>query len=367
MRKLLVCAIFGLLTLPRLTLGAEPASGPMNKQFEGVFQEWKALLAELRQLKEEYREAKPERRKEIETRYQALINKGSDIEPRLIGSAEKAFAEAPNANAELTEFLVAIVRGDASRDDWDRASSLGRLLLKHGVKDPELVNAVGMAAFGMGQWDDAEKYLREATRLGSATEVSSSFLEQLPECRQAWAREAQLRAAEAKADDLPRVLLKTNKGDIELELFENEAPNAVANFISLVEKGFYSGVVFHRVLPNFMAQGGDPTGTGSGGPGYTIACECYKPDARMHFRGSLSMAHAGRDTGGSQFFLTFLPTTHLNRRHTCFGRVVSGMDVLSKLQRRDPQSPNPPKPDRIEEAKVLRKRPHPYEPKKIGG
>jgi cyclophilin family peptidyl-prolyl cis-trans isomerase len=85
----------------------------------------------------------------------------------------------------------------------------------------------------------------------------------------------------------------------------------------------------------------------------------------MHFRGSLSMAHAGRDTGGSQFFLTFLPTTHLNGRHTCFGRVVKGFDVLAKLQRRDPDAPNLPTPDRIITAEVLRKRPHAYEPKKI--
>jgi cyclophilin family peptidyl-prolyl cis-trans isomerase len=87
----------------------------------------------------------------------------------------------------------------------------------------------------------------------------------------------------------------------------------------------------------------------------------------MHFRGSLSMAHAGRDTGGSQFFLTFVPTGHLNGRHTCFGRVIAGMDVLAKLQRRNPaEEPNPPPPDRIVEAKVERKQPHPYVPKKTG-
>lgn len=367
MRTTIACAILGLSTLSSIALSAAPAPGPLNKQFEGVFGEWKEVLTQLRQLKEEYREAKPERKTEIEKQYQGLLVKGSQLEPKLIDAAEKAFGEAPNANPQLTEFLTAIVRGDATRDDFERGLSLGQLLLKNGVQDPEVLNAVGTAAYGVGQWDDAEKYLREAAKQGSASEVATSLLQQIPECRETWAREAKLRQAEAKADDLPRVLLKTNKGDIELELFENEAPNAVANFISLVAKGFYNGLVFHRVLPNFMAQGGDPTGTGSGGPGYSIACECHKPDARMHFRGSLSMAHAGRDTGGSQFFLTFLPTTHLNHRHTCFGRVVSGMDVLAKLQRRDPDSPNPPQPDRIIEAKVLRKRAHAYEPKKIGG
>ena len=108
-----------------------------------------------------------------------------------------------------------------------------------------------------------------------------------------WAKEKKIREAEAKADDLPRVLMKTSAGDIEIELFENEAPNTVLNFITLVDKGFYNGLKFHRVLPGFMAQGGDPKGDGTGGPGYTIPCECYRPDHRLHFRGSLSMAHAG--------------------------------------------------------------------------
>jgi cyclophilin family peptidyl-prolyl cis-trans isomerase len=93
--------------------------------------------------------------------------------------------------------------------------------------------------------------------------------------QKAWAEEQKIRQAEAKADNLPRVLLRTNKGDIELELFEDQAPNTVAHFISLVEKGFYTGLSFHRVLPGFMAQTGCPKGDGTGGPGYRIPCECY--------------------------------------------------------------------------------------------
>ena len=160
--------------------------------------------------------------------------------------------------------------------------------------------------------------------------------------------------------------MKTSKGDILIELFENEAPNAVANFISLVEKDYYNGLTFHRVLSGFMAQGGCPDGTGAGGPGYNIPCECHQDPHRKHFRGSLSMAHAGRDTGGSQFFLNFVPTQHLDGRHTVFGRVTEGFDVLAKLQRRNPQDPSAPEPDKILEAEVVRKRDHPYEPKKTG-
>ena len=148
-------------------------------------------------------------------------------------------------------------------------------------------------------------------------------------------------------------------------MYENEAPQAVGNFVSLVEKGFYDGLTFHRVLPGFMAQGGCPDGNGAGGPGYDIYCECHQDNHRKHFRGSLSMAHAGRDTGGSQFFLTFLRTPHLDGRHTVFGRVIDGMDVLAKLQRRDPSNPNAEKPDRIIKAEVIRKRDHVYAPTKV--
>ena len=142
---------------------------------------------------------------------------------------------------------------------------------------------------------------------------------------------------------MPKVKLDTNKGDIVIALFENEAPIATANFLDLVEKKFYDGLTFHRVLPGFMAQGGDPKGDGSGGPGYTIPDECRQENHRTHFRGSLSMAKTPEpDTGGSQFFLTFVPTSHLDGKHTVFGRVIEGMDVLpscSASSRADPARP----------------------------
>jgi cyclophilin family peptidyl-prolyl cis-trans isomerase len=154
---------------------------------------------------------------------------------------------------------------------------------------------------------------------------------------------------------LPQVLLKTNKGEILLELYEDEAPNTVANFVSLVEQKFYDGLKFHRVIEGFMAQGGDPKGTGSGGPGYRIKCECVRKDHRKHARGVISMAHAGKDTGGSQFFITFDKTPHLDGKHTVFGHVIKGMDVVDKLR----------KGDVIEEATVVSKRDHEYKPETL--
>ncbi|MGN8647117.1 peptidylprolyl isomerase [Gracilibacillus sp. HCP3S3_G5_1] len=121
---------------------------------------------------------------------------------------------------------------------------------------------------------------------------------------------------------------------IVLELFEDAAPNTVANFEKLANDQFYDGVIFHRVIPGFVAQGGDPTGTGMGGPGYTIKCET-EGNPHKHVAGSLSMAHAGKDTGGSQFFLVHEPQPHLDGVHTVFGQVIEGMDTVLRIRQGD--------------------------------
>ncbi|MDD4334221.1 MAG: peptidylprolyl isomerase [Desulfotomaculaceae bacterium] len=131
---------------------------------------------------------------------------------------------------------------------------------------------------------------------------------------------------------MKKAVIETKKGNIEIELFEKDAPNTVANFVSLINKGFYDGLIFHRVLPGFVAQGGCPQGRGTGGPGYKIKCEI---NPNKHLRGSLSMAHAGRDTGGSQFFICYDAFPHLDSVHTVFGRVVNGMDVVDQIKQGD--------------------------------
>lgn len=129
--------------------------------------------------------------------------------------------------------------------------------------------------------------------------------------------------------------METNKGTIIIELFEKEAPGTVKNFTDLIEKGFYDGLSFHRVIPGFVAQGGCPNGTGTGGPGYTIPCET-KGNPKKHERGSLSMAHRGPNTGGSQFFIVYEPQPHLDGAHTVFGQVIEGMDeVVDKIKQGD--------------------------------
>ena len=124
--------------------------------------------------------------------------------------------------------------------------------------------------------------------------------------------------------------IETNHGTFEAELFEERAPKTTANFIELAGKGFYDGVIFHRVIEDFMIQGGDPTGTGSGGPGYTIDDE-FHPELKHTREGILSMANAGPDTGGSQFFVTLAATPWLDGKHAVFGQVVEGMDVVKEI------------------------------------
>ncbi|HEY9083366.1 MAG TPA: peptidylprolyl isomerase [Vicingaceae bacterium] len=133
-----------------------------------------------------------------------------------------------------------------------------------------------------------------------------------------------------------KAIIKTEKGDMTVEFYEKDAPKTVENFTTLAKKGFYDGLTFHRVIPDFVIQGGCPDGTGTSGPGYSIDCE-LDGENQYHDRGVLSMAHAGRNTGGSQFFICHSRnnTAHLDRNHTCFGKVVEGVDIVDDIRQGD--------------------------------
>ena len=152
------------------------------------------------------------------------------------------------------------------------------------------------------------------------------------------------------SDELPQIQMQTDRGEITLELFEDETPNTVANMISLTEQGFYDGLIFHRVIPNFMIQCGCPQGTGTGDPGYRFDDECT-PEHQHDGPGVLSMANAGPGTNGSQFFITHEAQPHLDGKHTVFGKVISGMDVVNEISQGDV----------IEKMLVLQKRDHEYQ------
>lgn len=341
-------------------------SKPAPATFDAKFAEWKDVLKQLRKLRADYMIAEPNEVAEIERQWDELIAKGEAMIPALRETGTQAYLSAPNEDDQLVDFLVKLVAEDVLNDDCESALVLATLLLENGCEKKELYEPVGMAAFGTNDFDKAEEYLKKAKDEDAINDKAKELIDELDGFKEDWKKEQEIRQKEAEADDLPRVKLTTSKGDIVIELFENEAPGAVGNFISLVEKEYYNGLTFHRVLDGFMAQGGCPRGDGTGGPGYYIKCECHGDNYRKHFRGTLSMAHAGPDTGGSQFFLTFRPTPHLDGKHTAFGRVVEGMELLNKLQRINPEADGPkPEPDKIVTATVVRKRDHDYEPNKV--
>ena len=355
---LIVC-----LCVASAAVAAEPASGAAD--FAAINQQWTAALQQIGELKQKYAAAPADQRPAIIEQFNATVAKLRELAPARRDAAVAAYKAAPNANAEVTATVVEVLDGEIAQDHYDEAAAIAALLIEHKHADPAVHDLAGRAAFARNEFDAAERHWQAAAAANALSEQSQRYVGLIGDYKKWWAEETAKRTAEAATNDLPRVKLTTSKGEITIELFENEAPNTVANFIELVEKSFYDGTVFHRVIPGFMAQGGDPTGTGRGGPGHAIACECHQPNFRRHFRGTLSMAHAGRDTGGSQFFLTFLPTPHLDGKHTAFGRVIEGLDVLAKLQRLNPGDPI--EPDKIVKAEVLRKREHKYEAKKLPG
>ena len=351
--------------------GESAAEKPQDKlsaataaaNFQSAFDEFKSYLARLRSLQSQFQVAEPEARQKIVDEFNDCVARCNQVVPRLQTSAVQAF-EADPANRKAGDFLMAnLVDAVESDRHWDGAR-LAKILADGGYPEKAFFNYAGIAEYGNQDFTQAKTDFANAQRVNIINKVAKEkCLPFVEECIPLWEAEKVVRAAEEEADDLPRVRLTTTKGDIVVELFENEAPNTTANFISLVERHFYDGTKFHRVLTNFMAQGGDPNGNGSGGPDYTIACECHQPNRRNHFAGSLSMAHGGRDTGGSQFFLNFMPTPGLNGKHTVFGRVIEGMGTLASLQRMDPDHPDPgATPDEIVKATVIRKRDHAYEP-----
>lgn len=143
-------------------------------------------------------------------------------------------------------------------------------------------------------------------------------------------------SSNVKKTIMSKAIIKTEKGDMTVQFYDKDAPNTVANFLKLAKSGYYDGVTFHRVINDFVIQGGDPTGTGAGGPGYSIDCE-LEGENQYHDRGVLSMAHAGRNTGGSQFFICHsrTNTSHLDRNHTCFGKVIENVDVVDDIRQGD--------------------------------
>ena len=198
------------------------------------------------------------------------------------------------------------------------------------VNRQRTVLALGLAAIGLV----AVTACRPTTSETAATPPIAPAEAEEGGATQQWSSPPTMQIDPSKSYD---AVFKTEIGDFTVRLFPEQAPVTVNNFVFLARQGYYDNTTFHRVLPGFMAQGGDPTGTGGGGPGYSFEDE-FHPELQFDKPGLLAMANRGPNTNGGQFFITYAPTTHLNGLHTIFGEVVEGAEVLSRLRPRDPQA-----------------------------
>ena len=273
--------------------------------------------------------------------YRDLVDEANELIKSMRTQGLKELKEKPG-DGQVIRALLGIMVHDAQSDRDSMVLDVGQALIEARINP---------------------KYFEAASRVDSLELGEKHVFDELA-----------TRHADAMANDLPRVKITTSAGEFVVELYENEAPNTVRNFVSLVESGYYSNKLFHRVIENFMAQGGgyETEGIGSGGPGYQIECECKAADARRNFPGTISMANAGRDTGGSQFFLNLKYNDSLDGKHTVFGRIISGVETLDKIERTEltingfERKIEQAKPDKIVSAEVVRKRGHSYRVRKKG-
>ncbi len=306
-------------------------------EFAQQVTDWNELESQMKEVEAQFNATSDvDEQAKLKKDYQSLLDEASAMIEDLKSTGMAALDSDPS-DKMVIRTMMGIAMNDADSGDDASALRIGHKLIDGGID---------------------RKYFELAANADRLSIAGREVFEELL-----------IRHREAEVDDLPRVRITTNKGEIVVELFENESPDTVGNFVSLVESEFYNGLKFHRVMADFMAQAGDPNGDGSGGPGYNIYCECNSPEARRHFTGTLSMAkQPARDTGGSQFFLTYRRTSQLDGKHTVFGRIVSGQDVLNKITKTYDGS-NTPYPnvtaDVMEKVEVIRKRDHEYKPNKV--
>ncbi len=361
--------------------GSSGGQSAASQEFDQLFVQWREKLDAMRKLQVEYKRALPAEQNGMEQQFAQLLTEATEMSVRLQSLVEEAYVANP-ADPDKEEFLISMAYAKYKQDKFEESLRLCKVLLntqtdvRGGVLDLTAQNE-----YLLNNYDEAQRLIAEAETelnkvqrpLAAETQAMRTNLEA---DRAAWQEELAFQQADATPEGdpnaLPRVELETTKGKIVIELFENEAPNTVANFITLVRNGTYNGTPFHRVIEGFMAQGGDPNGDGTGDAGYKIPFESNKEPYRKHFRAAVAMAHGpqSKDTGGTQFYIVYRRTgsRHLDGEHTVFGRVIEGMDAATDFARPAPGSRDPTieNPDRILTATVLNARDHEYTFRKVG-
>lgn len=349
--------------LTPLAPSASPAN-PAEERFEAVRDLWTAFSLELDKARYLVNNCLPEQKSAAVLAYDTLLEKGNEL-LRQFSEATMAAYEADPTNEEVERYLKIMIEHMLTADRYENVLEMAEMAIAHGKPDGKLYEQAAIASFEIGDLDAAERYFAEGEKLGELSDDARAKRDTIPEWREKLARELAIREAEAQADNLPRVTITTTKGDIVLELYEDQAPNTVANFMALAERRFYNGMEFYRVLSNFAAVAGCPLNRGTGGPGHEIVCESSRDDRRCAMRGTISMVNGGRGRCGSQFFIALASSGVRNTEfdNPVFGRVIDGMDVVERLRRVDVDSTAKDfDRERILYTRIERRRNHEYTP-----
>lgn len=348
---------------------------PKTEEFKNTSDILREHLKDMREIIMRYNVAEdgaPARK--LYSQFISMINDGHALHQKMIAAAIQEYRINPAENEKIGGMLARFTERNVESDRFDGVLEASMALLDANYPEPDLLRRAFLAAAAINRYDEAQRLVDRLDELGTNPQLVEQAAKDLPILKARWAREQELLAKDAAGEPLPRIELVTTKGIIEIELFENQAPNTVANFIKLVEDGFYDNKLFYRVVEHFAAQTGSPAGDGGGNGGFTVPSEREHPDNRDFFRGTVGLALAGDfvGSGSTQFFIVFSPATELDENYTAFGRVVGGMNVLGNLVRIDPDASKEKKaeqkgriPDELKSAKVLFKRSHPYEPERI--
>lgn len=244
--------------------------------------------------------------KKFRRQWAELCDQGRPLAARAYAAMLTKFKDNPSENTALGNFLFELLERNVADSRFEGMLELATALESNGIAKDKIPEAIALSAIAENKFELAKPWIEKHFKDNPKPEMMlAPVYDQAEMLTKAWEEEQLFRERDAKGEPLPQVSILTTKGELIIELFENQAPETVANFIHLVEEGFYDGLMFHRVLEHFMAQTGCPEGDGSGGPGYKIYGEAKKPNARKHFRGTLGMAlsNGDPDSGGSQFFI----------------------------------------------------------------
>lgn len=349
-------------------------------EFKKASDEWRDVLTEINAVTIRYQNATDSQLSELRQRHRELESQARLQFRDLFGQAVKITQQSPGVDGDVTDFLSRATQYRFNRDNYEMTGEAAEALMQVLEQGRGLPEIAGVSYWATNQHERARPFLEQAVGMGLLDEKSRGVLESLERLEQAWKVEQEKLEAEAKANDLPRVSFQTTRGEIVVELFENEAPNTVANFIRLVEEGTYRNIPFYQVLAGRVALAGDVR-VDPATMGFVIADENKTPDARAAFRGYLAMTKLPTppesvelktypNSASSHFFMTYRPIMGTNAEHTIFGRIIEGIEHFTALTRVDPskekkEGEEEEKPDYILEAEVIRKRPHDYEPNRI--